>query len=134
MASRLLTHHSSLAKHSPARRSLTDRRLKQVLLFIEDNLSENLSLEQIAAVARVSPSHLKTIFKKSMGIPVFQYVIQRRVELAKSLLLQENLSIAEVASASGFTHQSHLARHMRRKLGASPSIIKRIQAEMTTNL
>lgn len=131
MASRLLTHHSSLAKHASAKESLTDRRLKQVLSFIEDNLSQDLSVEQIAAVARVSPSHLKDVFKKSMGVAVYQYVIQRRVEFAKSLLSQEHLSIAEVASASGFAHQSHLARHMRRVLGASPTVMKRIMAEST---
>ncbi len=129
MASRLLTHHSSLAKYSNAQESLSDRRLKQVLSFIEENLSQDLSLEQIAAVAHVSPSHLKTIFRKSMGVPVYQYVIQRRVELAKSLLLAENLSMAEIASAAGFAHQSHLARHMRRVLGASPSVMKQILNE-----
>ena len=131
MASRLLTHHSSLAKHASAKENLTDRRLKQILSFIEENLSQDLSVEQIAAVAHVSPSHLKDVFKKSMGVPVYQYVIQRRVEMAKSLLMEENLSIAEVASASGFAHQSHLARHMRRVLGASPTVMKRIMAEST---
>lgn len=134
MASRLLTHHSSLAKYSDTPASLTDRRLKQTLSFIEDNLSQDLSLDQIAAVAGVSPSHLKGIFKRSIGVPVYQYVIQRRVELAKSLLLQGDLSIAEIASASGFAHQSHLARHMRRALGASPSAMKRILAETASKL
>ncbi len=134
MASRLLTYHSSLAKYSKAQNGLTDRRLKQVLSFIEDNLAKDLSLEQIAAVAHVSPSHLKGVFRRSMGVPVYQYVIQRRVEFAKSLLLQENLSIAEVASASGFAHQSHLARHMRRILGASPLMVKRILSETSAKL
>lgn len=134
MASRLLTHYSSLTKYSSAQESLTDRRLKQVLSFIEENLAQDLSLEQIAAVAHVSPSHLKTVFRKSMGVPVYQYVIQRRVELAKSLLSQENLSVAEVASAAGFAHQSHLARHMRRVLGAPPSVMKRILTETAAGL
>jgi AraC family transcriptional regulator len=134
MASRLLTHHSSLAKHTSPTESLTDPRLKQVLSFVEDNLSQDLSIDQLAAVARVSPSHLKDVFRRSMGVPVYQYVIQRRVELAKSLLSKNNLSIAEVASASGFAHQSHLARHMRRVLGASPSAMKRILAETSAKL
>jgi AraC family transcriptional regulator len=134
IASRLLTHHSSLTKHTRAPESLTDRRLKQVLSFIEENLSQDLSLEQIAAVANVSPSHLKAVFRKSMGVPVYQYVIQRRVELAKSLLLEENLSVAEVALAAGFAHQSHLARHMRRVLGAPPSVMKRILTETAAKL
>lgn len=134
MASRLLTHHSSLAKFNNAKESLTDRRLKEVLSFIEENLSQDLSLQQIAAVAQVSPSHLKTVFRKSMGVPVHQYVIQRRVELAKSLLRQENYSMTEVALAAGFSHQSHLARHMRRVSGASPAVMKRMLKETAAKL
>ena len=52
-----------------------------------------------------------------MGMAVHQYVIQRRVEFAKTLLLREEMSVAEVALEAGFAHQSHLARHMRRALG-----------------
>jgi AraC family transcriptional regulator len=126
IASRLLAQHSSIAKHSHPEEGLSDRRLKQVLSYIEENLSEDLSLEQIAAVVRISPSHLKSVFRKSLGIPVHQYVVQRRVELAKNMLMRDELSLAEIAVASGFSHQSHLARHMRRILGATPSAMKRL--------
>jgi AraC family transcriptional regulator len=131
IAFRLLTHHSShsLAPHHNGQQSVSDRRLKQVLLFIEENLAQDLALEQLAAVAQVSPSHFKAVFRKSMGVPVHQYVIERRVELAKSLLLEENLSLAEIALAAGFAHQSHLARHMRRVLGAPPQALRRLLSE-----
>jgi AraC family transcriptional regulator len=59
--------------------------------------------------AGVSASHLNTLFGGSMQMAVHQYVIQRRVELAKTLLLREEMSITEVALAAGFAHQSHLA-------------------------
>ena len=79
----------------------------------------------VAAVARVSTSHLNTLFRHSMGVAVHQYVIQRRVELAKTLLLQKEKSITEIALEAGFAHQSHLARHMRRMLGLPPRALKR---------
>jgi AraC family transcriptional regulator len=60
---------------------------------------------------------------------VHQYVIQRRVELAKTLLLRGEMSITEVALAAGFAHQSHLARHMRRALGMPPRAVKRLLVE-----
>jgi len=85
-----------------------------------------VSLERIAAVAGVSSSHLNTLFRHSMGVAVHQYVIQRRVELAKTLLLQEEKSITEIALEAGFAHQSHLARHMRRMLGLPPRALKRL--------
>jgi AraC family transcriptional regulator len=124
-ASRLVVCHSSFTS-PPAWKSegLSDRRLKAVLTFIEDRLAEDLSLDQIATVAGISSSHLKTVFARSLGTPVHQYVIQRRVERAKELLTRTDLSITEIALAAGFAHQSHLARHMRRLLGESPRALR----------
>jgi AraC family transcriptional regulator len=134
VASRLVAWHSSAAK-APAvpNEGLSGLRLKQVLSFIEEQLAEDLSLEQIAAVAGVSASHVKTLFRKSMGMPVHQYVIQRRVERAKALLTKDSLSMAEIAAAAGFAHQSHMARHMRRVLGMPPLAMKRLLAETAAN-
>ena len=126
VASRLLARHSSVSGLVKDRKDgLAGRRLKQVLSFIEDQLAESLSLEQIAAVAGISTSHLNTLFRRSMGIPLYRYIVQRRVERAKALLTKDELSMAEVALAAGFAHQSHMARHMRRMLGLSPLEMKR---------
>jgi AraC family transcriptional regulator len=56
-----------------------------------------------------------------MGQSVHAYVMERRVERARALLLEHRMSISEVALETGFAHQSHLARWMRRLLGVSPS-------------
>ena len=127
-ASRLVARHSSLSqKFSPnGNVGLTGYRLKQILAFIEEQLTEDLSLARIAAVAGVSSSHLNALFRHSMGVAVHQYVIQRRVELAKTLLLEQEKSITEIALEAGFAHQSHLARHMRRMLGLPPRALKRL--------
>ncbi len=135
MASRLVAQHSSVAKVRVTRNEgLSGRRLKQVLSLIEDQLADDLSLEQIAAVAEVSASHLKTLFRKSVGMPVHQYVIQRRVERAKTLLLRDDLSMADIALASGFAHHSHMARHMRRVLGMPPRAVKRLLAGTSASM
>lgn len=126
MTSRLLAQHSSLSQ--PSRiptATLSGHRLKQVLSFIEDQLAEDLSLDQIAVVARLSPSHLKPLFRQAMGMPVHQYVIQRRIDRARALLTQDNLTMAEIAAATGFAHQSHLARHIRRATGLAPNDLRR---------
>jgi AraC family transcriptional regulator len=130
VASRLVSTHSSIAQPRAAQRGgLGGRRLKQTLAYIEDHLSEDLSLTRIAAITGISPSHFKTLFRESAGIPVHQYVIQRRIERAKDLLMQDKLSIVEIALATGFSHQSHLARHMRRSVGLSPRAMKRLFAD-----
>ncbi|MCU1319207.1 MAG: AraC family transcriptional regulator [Edaphobacter sp.] len=133
VASRLVSRHSSDTKQTSERNEgLSGRRLKQVLSFIEDQLAEDLSLEQIAAVAGVSASHLATLFRISMGVPVHKYIIERRVERAKTLLLQNGRSMAEIALAAGFAHQSHMARHMRRVLGMPPRAIQRLLTEASS--
>ena len=126
LAACLLRRHSSLARPvDVARGSFSGRRLKQVLAYVEDNLSRDLSLSELAAVARVSPSHCKLIFRQAMGLPVHQYVVQRRVERARSLLCESDLPISQIALQVGFSHQSHLADHMRRMLGYTPSAVRR---------
>jgi len=127
VAARLLRCHSSLSREP---RKLTgripERRLKQVLAYIEDNLSEDLSLSNIAASAGLSPSYFKILFRDSVGLPIHQYVIRRRVERAKRLLAEGKMSMSQIAIETGFAHRSHLARHMRRILGVSPTVLREL--------
>jgi AraC family transcriptional regulator len=128
-ASRLVARHSSAAKPTAEPNGgLSGPRLKRVLSFIEDQLAEHLPLEDIAAVAGVGPSHLQSLFRASIGMPVHRYVILRRVERAKELLLRNGMSMADIAAATGFAHQSHMARHVRRVLGVPPREVKRLLA------
>jgi AraC family transcriptional regulator len=125
LAVHLLRHHSTQASNGDARSgSLSGRRLKQMIAHIEDNLTEDLSLKKIAATAGLSVSHCNAAFRKAMGQPIHRYVIERRVERARSLLEGGARSISQVALDTGFAHQSHLAFHMRRVLGVSPGELR----------
>lgn len=121
LALHLIQRHSSAAGGSGEHGGgLTGKRLKRVLAYIEDNLAGDLSLNAIAEAAGLSVSHAKTAFLKSVGRPIHQYVIERRVDRARTLLCAGGLSISQVALETGFAHQSHLAHHIRRVLGVSP--------------
>lgn len=126
LAARLLQRHyrGSLPMRE-IRGGLTHTKLERVVAHIEDNLASKLSLPGIAEIAGMSVSHLKTLFRNSTGVPVYEYVLRRRVERAQFLLRNHKHSIAEVAAATGFAHQSHLARHMHRILGCTPSALRR---------
>ncbi|QRN99771.1 helix-turn-helix transcriptional regulator [Archangium violaceum] len=118
----LLGHYPAPLGHG---RGLSKPQLRRVTEYIEDHLDQNLSLARLAVVAGVSASHLKTLFKRSTGLPVHEYVVQRRVERARTLLQRGGLSVGEVALEAGFSHQSHLARCMRRVLGVTPTEVVR---------
>jgi AraC family transcriptional regulator len=106
-------------------RGLSGRQLQRVTDYIEANLGEDLSLVRLAELAGFSVSHFKMLFKRSTGLPVHEYVIQRRVEHAHALLARGKLPASQVAQEAGFAHQSHMARCMRRVLGVTPTAVVR---------
>jgi len=130
LALHLLRHHSSLGRGSSHRLGreggFSERALGQATDYINDNLSRKLTLTEIAGAAHMSPSHFARSFKAATGLSPHKYVIHRRVERAKALLVGTGLTIAEVAEAVGFSNPSHLASHVRRLLGVSPKTLRRV--------
>jgi AraC family transcriptional regulator len=122
LAVHLLGHYKSL---SVVKRDLSRIQLRQVTAYIESNIEQDLSLAALAQIAHLSASHFKTMFKRSTGFAVHEYVIRRRVERAKQLLTRSALPASQVAVEAGFSHQSHMAKAMRRVLGLTPSAIVR---------
>jgi AraC family transcriptional regulator len=125
LAARLLDRHSSARQRREERLAMPGHKLRLVLSYIEDNLAGDLRLAELASVAGLGMSQFKRVFRDCVGVPVHQYVIQRRVERAKALLSGDELPIGEVAVQSGFAHQSHLARHFRRVTGLPPARFRR---------
>jgi AraC family transcriptional regulator len=106
---------------------LSPAQCRKLTEFIEANLDQSISLLDLASVANLSVSHFKTLFRRTFGTPAHQYVVRRRVERAKLLLLSGSGSLSEVALATGFAHQSHMARCMRRVLGLPPSALVKLR-------
>jgi AraC family transcriptional regulator len=118
----LLRQHSSVKQPSlPRSVGLDSSTLRRVSTYIEEHLAEDLSLSELAAVAYLSPYHFARLFKASTGFAPHQYVIGRRIERAKLLLSTTNWSLAAIAHAVGFAHESHLALHFKRLTGLLPS-------------
>jgi AraC family transcriptional regulator len=102
------------------RRTLAPRTAARVIEFIEAHLDQRLTLSELAALADLSVPHFKVLFRETLGVPVHRYVVQRRVERAKTLLLEGKLSASQIALDTGFAHQSHMAHWMGRLLGVTP--------------
>ena len=118
----LLRQHSSV-KQPPLPRSVgLDRTtLRRISTYIEEHLTEDLALAELAAIASLSPYHFARLFKASTGVSPHRYVIQRRIERAKLLLSTTQWSLAAIAHAVGFAHESHLALHFKRLTGLLPN-------------
>ncbi|HEX6240248.1 MAG TPA: AraC family transcriptional regulator [Polyangiales bacterium] len=113
----------------PIQGGLSPARLRRLTEYIDAHLAQELSLGELASIAGVSATHLKAQFRQSTGQPVHQYVMRQRVDRARHLLEETELSISQIALDTGFAHQSHLARCMRRLLGTTPSGVRRTFAE-----
>lgn len=95
-------------------------RLKRAIDFIERNLAEPLRLKDIAAAAGLSPPHFGRSFKHDTGYTPYRYVMMRRVDLSKRLILSSELSLIQVALASGFGSQPSFNASFRKIVGTSP--------------
>jgi AraC family transcriptional regulator len=125
LAAHLVRRHSSVSgPASCVSGKIPLRKLKEVLLFIDDRLAQDLSLADIAGVAGLSVSHCSALFRAAVGMSIHQYVVRRKVERAVRLLRETHLPISQVALETGFAHQSHLALHVRRILGTTPKKLR----------
>jgi AraC family transcriptional regulator len=102
-------------------------RLKRVLEHIGDNVADDLSLSQFAAVAGMSPHYFAELFRQSTGRAPHRYVLLQRIERVKQSLRNPRRNVIEAGLDAGFQNPSHLAQVFRKFVGTSPS---RFQSEM----
>jgi len=94
--------------------------LKRVLERMHDDPLACVSLQELAALAGVHPSHLARSFQRAKGLSVGEYQRGLRIALARKALTDKQRSIADVAAMAGFHDQSHFARVFRRLTGETP--------------
>ena len=107
-------------------KGLDNLRLERITEYIRVHLSNQLSLEELASVACLSHFHLCRMFKISTGQTLHQYVTRLRIERSQRLLLQNKLSVAEIAVAVGFGDQSRFTCAFRRVTGLPPAEWRRM--------
>src|SRR5262245_32595236 len=134
LAVHLIRHVSAPRQPAPRRNGTLPRaRLRAVVEYIEEHLDAGPTLEQMAAIARLSPNYFAWQFKRATGLPPHQYVIARRVERAKQFLQTESdFSLAEVAAHAGFSDQSQFSHHFKRLVGVTPGQFRtRVRTDKT---
>lgn len=100
------------------------RAVARVREVMEDRFADDLSLNELAREAHLSPYHLARTFTDQVGMPPHAYLTQVRVNRAAQMLHGRE-SIAQVASRVGFSDQSHLSRHFMRLRGVPPGAYRR---------
>lgn len=102
-------------------RRLSPDRLQRVTRFVGDHLEESITVSDLASEACYSEHHFSRLFRSTMGLSPYAYVIQRRMETAARMIAASDVPVAEVADAVGYDQSSHFTRAFKKHYGVPPS-------------
>lgn len=107
-------------------KDLSDRALKRICEYIEENLEGDLSLAKLADIGGFNASYLSRLFKQMLDVTITDYIYQKRMKYAGVLLKSTNYKIQEVAEKSGYLSSHSFTRAFRNFYGASPAEYREI--------
>jgi len=109
----------------PVNRRLAPWQAGRATEYVESNLAGTIRIEKMAELTRLSDGYFSKAFRSDFGESPYAYVIRRRIELAKEMMLRTDESLAYIARACGLADQPHLTRLFRRFSGTSPASWRR---------
>jgi AraC family transcriptional regulator len=124
LAVELICHSDPYSIQLEPRGKLCASAVTRVLDYLNDQLHESPSLEQLAEIAGYSPFHFARLFKSTVGVSPHQYLSRQRIQVSQFMLAHSDLSITTVASALGFDSSSHFAATFRQVVGVTPSAFR----------
>lgn len=95
-------------------------RIKSMLSYIHRNFGEKITLEEIAAAANISEREANRVFRKTLRQTPFAYLMNCRLEQAKTMLARSSLAITEISYRCGFTDSAYMGKQFRKAFGMSP--------------
>lgn len=94
--------------------------------FLDENFTENISIEQMSEIANMSVSGFSHYFKKLLGLSPLQYLIQRKIGLAQKFLIATDKSITEISMDLGYDNVSHFNNQFKKFVGTSPQNYRKL--------
>lgn len=118
----LLFQHNCITENKmPKAEALHLEKVKQALSYIQENYKETVTINQLARLCNFSEIHFMNFFKKAVGLPCMEYIIQLRLKVAADLLTTTDLSISEIAFNCGFNNLSNFNRKFKSFYQQTPS-------------
>jgi AraC family transcriptional regulator len=114
-------------EEKPVTGRLTQAQLNKLVARIDARSDCRLTIAEMADIVGLSESWFANVFKQTTGKSPLQWQLAKRIELAKKLLLESDLPVAEVAIQLGFTDQAHLTKAFRQIAGETPAAWRRMR-------
>lgn len=116
---------SAMPAEPPMRGGLAGWQQRCIARYVEEHVTEQISLAELAKLAELSIFHFSRAFKRSFGMPPHRYHTSRRIERAKILLAKPNQSVTEIALDMGFSDASSFTAVFRKLAGGTPTEYRR---------
>ena len=123
-------HHAEFDRNGPADKEvrlggLAPWRIRRLKAFVESHLSQPIRVADLSGAVGLSATHFSRAFGRSFGEPPHVYLIQRRIDRARHLMLTSDIPLSDLAAACGFSDQAHFCRLFRRHTGRTPAAWRR---------
>jgi AraC family L-rhamnose operon transcriptional activator RhaR len=109
----------------PPARSPSQAVIQRVVRYLRDNYSRPITIRDVAAQVHLSERHTSRLFHQVMGVSIKEYLTGLRIETAAQLLLDRQLTVKEVAQASGYPEVHYFSALFRRRTGLTPTAFRR---------
>ena len=123
-ALRLLNENIKVNQKINSHDEIIYKRIKKVLRYIDDNLSEELNNDKLSELIAVSESVLLKSFKQTIGLSPMQYVLKQRIDKARYLIITTDKKISDIANECGFNDMSYFSKTFKRYFKVSPTEYK----------
>ena len=105
----------------------SSHRFAYLVQYIREHLTENFTVQQLASLACMSKPHFFRSFKRELGLSPLDFILHERIQLAKRLLSDPNISVSEAGYQSGFNNLTHFALQFKKTEGVPPSQYKKVR-------
>lgn len=127
LARAIMVRTAQIRQRSARVSPLPKWRLRRVVDYIEAHISEAISLASLAAAAGLSRTHFTVQFRLATGCKPHEFILLRRIEVAKRLLIETSRELVDIALTVGFQAQAHFSTVFKRFVGESPGRWRRTQ-------
>ena len=102
--------------------------IKTAKKYIDDNFAKDISLDDVSRKVNISPYYFSKIFKEEVGLSFIEYLTNIRIEKAKELLTESDMSMKEICGACGYTDPNYFSRSFKKNVGVTPTEYKESNA------
>jgi AraC-like DNA-binding protein len=107
-------------------RDKENQHVKRIKRYVEENLTSDISLNDVAELLHFAPQYVCLLFKKNTGVTLLEYVNSQKIDMAIKTILTSDLPLYEIAEKCGFSNYNYFSNLFKRYTGSSPAVYRKM--------